>query len=108
MVNNLVERQIESAVEDLFDDKTARIVKGVTKIAKLQGGDTHLQNALLLGKRTLIVAGAVIVVAQVATTAIGLIALHKTQEKRIERTVRRVLEEERQKEEGKTTVFPRR
>lgn len=100
MVSTIVERQIENAVDDLLDDKTARIVKGVAKIAKAQGSDTHIHNMLLLGKRTLIIAGGVIIAAQIATTAIGLVALHKTQEKRIERTVRKVLAEERQKEEA--------
>lgn len=97
MVSSLVERQIENAVQDIFDDKTVRIVKGVGKIAAKQGGESAIENYRLLGKRTLIVLGAVIVAVQITTTTIGLIALNKAQEKRVERVVRKVLQEERQK-----------
>ena len=100
MVSSVIERQVENAMEDLLDDKAVRVVKGISKMASKQGGDSTLENYQLLGKRAIIVLGAAIVAVQVATSAVGFIASRKSEEQRIERIVRRVLEEERQKAEA--------
>ena len=97
MVGKLVEHGIENAVDNLLDDKTARIVKTVGKAAVKQAGKSIKENNHLIGKKTLVVAGAAIVVAQAAATAIGLVVLHKAQEKRMERVVRKVVREEIEK-----------
>ena len=100
MSNSFVERQVENAVQDMFDDKAVRIVKGVSKIAAKQGGESTLQNYQLLGKRALIVLGVVIITVQVSTSVASFIMSRKNEEKRVEQIVRRVLEEERQKAEA--------
>lgn len=97
MNSSFVERQVENAVKDMFDDKTIRIVKGVGKIASKQGGSNVIENYQLLGKRALIALGIVVVAAQVTTSAVSFVVSRKTEEQRIERIVRRILEEERQK-----------
>ena len=100
MASSLIERQVESAVQDMFDDKALALMKGVSKMASKQGGKSVLENYQLLGKRALIVLGAVIVAVQLTTSAVGFVASRKSEEQRIERVVRRVLEEERQKAEA--------
>ena len=100
MASSFVERQIESAVQDLVDDKAVRIVKGISRFAAKQGGESTLENYQLLGKRALIVAGIAIVAVQVTTSAVGFVVSRRNEEKRIEQIVRRVLEEERQKAEA--------
>ena len=100
MASSLIERQMENAVQDLLDDKAVRIVKGVRKMAAKQGGETTIENYQLLGKRTLIALGAIVVTVQVATSVIGFVASRKSEEQRVERIVRRVLEEERLKGES--------
>ena len=100
MASTFIERQMENAVQDLLDDKAIRIVRGVRKMAAKQGGETTIENYQLLGKRTLIALGAVIVTVQITTSVIGFVASRKSEEQRVERIVRRVLEEERQKDEA--------
>lgn len=100
MANSLIERQVENAVQDMFDDKAVRVVKGISKMASKQGGDSVIENYQLLGKRALIAMGVAIVTIQVATSAVSFVASRKNEEQRIERIVRRVLEEERQKAEA--------
>ena len=100
MASTIIERQMENAVQDLLDDKAIRIVRGVRKMAAKQGGETTIENYQLLGKRTLIALGAVIVTVQITTSVIGFVASRKSEEQRVERIVRRVLEEERQKDEA--------
>ena len=90
MVGALIERQVESAVQDMFDDRAVRFVRRLSKMAAKQGGESTIQNYQLLGKRALI--GTV----QIATSAVGFVISRKSEEQRIERVVRRVLEEERQ------------
>ena len=101
MVSKIVEHGIENAVDELFDDKTARIVKTVGKAAVKKAGEKitekGVQSTLQVGRKALIALGAVVVTVQVATTVIGLVVLHKAQDRRTERIVRRVLEEENQK-----------
>ena len=99
MTSSLLERQVESAVQDMFDDKAVRIVKGVSKMASKHGGESIFENYQLLGKRALIALGVVIVAAQLTTAVVGFVVSRKSEEQRIERVVRRVLEEERQKAE---------
>ena len=57
MVNSLMERQIETAVEDVVGETAMKVLRGVGKIAGKQGGETALENYQLLGKRTLIAIG---------------------------------------------------
>ena len=97
MVSKIVEHGLENAVDNLLDDKTARVVKSVGKVAIKQAGKSIKENNHLISKKTLAVAGTVILIAQVATTAIGLAVLHKAQEKRMERVVRKVVREEIEK-----------
>lgn len=100
MARSLLERQVENAVQDMFDDKAVRFMKGVSKMASKQGGESALENYRLLGKRTLIVLGVAIVAVQLTTTAVSFVVSRKNEEQRIERVVRRVLDEERQKAEA--------
>lgn len=100
MARSIVERQVENAVEDLLDDKAVRVVKGISRVAARQGGESALENYQLLGKRALIVLGVVVVAVQVTTSAVGFVVSRRSEEQRIERVVRRVLEEERQKEKA--------
>ena len=95
MVSKLVEHGIENAVDNLLDDKTARIVKDVGKMAVKHVGKTTNQSPLSLGRKALAVLGGVIVTVQVATAVTTIIVLRKTEDKRIEKVVRKVLEEER-------------
>ncbi len=95
MNNALVEHQIEKA----FGNKAVRIMKQVGKLASKQGGATAVENYQLLGKRTLIALCAAVATVQIAASAIGLAVSRKSEEQRIERIVRRVLEEERQREQ---------
>ncbi len=99
MASSLIERQMENAVQGMLDDKVLAFAKGVSKMAAKQGGESALQNYRLLGKRALIAVGAALVAVQVTASVIGFIASRKSEEQRIERIVRCVLEEERQKEE---------
>ncbi len=99
MASSLLERQLESAVQNVFDDKAVRIVRGINKIASKQGGDSALENYQLLGKRALIVLGVTIVAVQLTSSVISFVVSRRSEEQRIERIVRRVLEEEQQKAE---------
>ena len=101
-VDSIIERQVESAVQDMLDDRAVRAMKGISRVAARQGGESTLHNYRLLGKRALIVVGAVIVVVQATVSAAGFVMSRKSEERRIEQVVRRVLEEERQK--GEATV----
>ena len=96
MVGALIERQVESAVQDMFDDRAVRFVRRLSKMAAKQGGESTIQNYQLLGKRALIVLGVAVVAVEVATSIVGVVISRKSEEQRIERVVRRVLEEERQ------------
>jgi cytochrome b subunit of formate dehydrogenase len=100
LAHSLFERQMENALQSVFDDKAARIMKSIRKMASKQGGESTLENYQLLGKRALITFGVVIITVEIATSVIGFIASRKSEEQRIERVVRRMLEEERQKEEA--------
>ena len=98
-MNSLMEYQIESAVHDAIGDKAIQLMRGVSKLASKQGGETAVENYQLLGKRALIVAGVAIVSVQVVTGIFNLVVSRKREQKRIEETVRRVLAEERAREE---------
>lgn len=84
----------------MFDDKAVRIVKSLSRLAAKQGGESTLENYQLLGKRALIILGVAIVAVQVTTSVVGFVTSRKSEEQRIERVVRRVLEEERQNAEA--------
>ena len=98
MVDTFIERQLESAMQDMFDDKAARIMKYVNKLAAKQGGASTIENYRLLGKRVLIGVGVVVAVVQVTTSVVGFVMSRRSEEQRMERVVRRVLEEERERE----------
>ena len=97
MSGSLIGRQVENVVQDVLDDKAVRVVKGISKLAAKQGGESTLQNYQLLGKRALIALVAVVVGVQLVSSAVGFVMSRKNEEKRIEQVVRRVLDEERQK-----------
>ena len=99
MAKSLIERWTQSAMQDMFDDNTLAIIKGVSRMAAKQGGESTLANYQLLGKRALIGLGVAIVAIQATTSVVGFIISRKSEEQRIERVVRRVLEEERQNAE---------
>lgn len=96
MTKSFVERQIEDAVQGMFDDKAVRFMKGVSEMAAKQGGASTAENYRLLGKRALIALGGAVVAVQVTTSLVGLLASRKSEEKRVERIVRRILAEESQ------------
>ena len=93
---SLFEHQLEGAMRDAIGETGIRVIKGVDKIASRQGGENAIHNYQLLGKRALIVFGAVFVGVQVVSSVIA----RRNEERRIERVVRRVLEEERQQAES--------
>ena len=106
MASSFIERQVEDAVRDAFDDRAVRFMRGLSKIASRQGGESMVENYQLLGKRALIVLGAVVLTVQVTTSIVGFVRSRKNEERRIERVVYRVLEEERQKELESATAMP--
>lgn len=96
MAGTLIKRHIKAAL----GAKAVRALKGVGELAAKQSGETLLDNYKLLGKRAVIVVGVTVVAVQVVTFAIGTAIARKSEERRIERVVQRVLEEERQKEKA--------
>jgi len=100
MAGSYIERQMESAVEDMMNDKAVQVVKAISKLASKQGGESVIENYQLLGKRALIVAGVAIVSVQVVSAAVNFVVSRRSEEQRIEKVVRRVLAEERQKAEA--------
>lgn len=100
MITSIVEQQVQNAAQELLDDKTVKILKGVRRLASKQGGENAIENYQLLGKRTLIVLGVTIVAVQAVASVVGFVVSRKSEEQRIERIVRRVIEEERQKSEN--------
>ncbi len=99
MAGTLIDRQIENAVQSMFGNKAVRIVKSIGRMAEQQGGDSIIDNYRLLGKRALVAFGVVIVAVEVTTSVVSFVISRKGEEQRVERIVRRVLEEERQKDE---------
>ena len=89
MINSIIEQQVQNAAQELLDDKTIKILKGVRRIASKQGGENAIENYQLLGKRTLIVLGITIVAVQAVSSAVGFVVSRKSEEQRIERIVRR-------------------
>ena len=96
MTGSYIERQVERSLREALGEKAAGLMRGVSSLAAKQGGGSTLENYQLLGKRVLFVLG----VAAVAAQAIGFVIARKSEEQRIERVVRRVLEEEREKVEA--------
>ena len=100
MAYSLMERQIESTLYDMFGDKAVRLMGVVNKMAAKQGGESTIENYQLLGKRALIVAGVAVGVVYVTVSAVGFVMARRSEERRVERVVRRVLEEERAEAEA--------
>ena len=94
MDNAFVERQMQRAVREYLGDKGVRLLKGIRKIAAQQGGENAVENYQLLGKRTLIALGVAIISVQAVTSTVGYVISRRNEDKRIEKIVRRVLEEE--------------
>lgn len=94
-----IQDAVQATVQDAVGDKAIQVIQGVSRIASKQGGETAIQNYKLLGKRALIVAGIAIVAVQVVAWAGGTIVSRKMEEQRVEKIVRRILEEERRKED---------
>ena len=97
MEESIIERKLYGAVQEAVNNKVGLVLRGVKRIAAMQGGDSTLENYHLLGKRVIVVAGVVVAVQAVAS-AVGFVISRRNEKRRIERIVRRVLEEERQKE----------
>ena len=91
---------IEQQIENIVGDKTVRIIKGVNELAAKQGGETAVENYQLLGQHSLIALGVAVVAIQIAAVTISLTMSRKAEERRVERIVRRVLEEERLAQEA--------
>lgn len=98
MVNSILERQIESAVQEAVGEKGIQAIRKVGKIAAMQGGESTVANFQLLGKRVLIALGITLVAVQATTSVVGLVLSRRSEKKRVERIVRQVLEEERQEQ----------
>jgi hypothetical protein len=105
MASNVIERQakraISNAIEGVIEDKAVDVVKGINRIAAKQGGDSLIDNYRLLGKRALVTLGVVMTAVQVASSIVSYVVARRNEEQRIEKIVRRVLEEERQREAAK-------
>ena len=102
MVDSFIERQMKNVAQELFDDKTLRILDSVGKIAAKQGGDNIVENYQLLGMRAIVGLVAAVVAVEAVTSLVGFVVARRSEEQRVERIVRRVLEEERQKEAAQT------
>ena len=99
-MNNAIEGAIQNALHETFGDDAIQIVQRVNKIAERQGGKNLVENYQILGKRVLIVAG-VAVVGISAVSWIGrTIIARRLEAARVEKIVRRILEEERAKQEA--------
>jgi hypothetical protein len=93
-----VQNAFQKAVTDAVGSKAIQIIQGIDKIASKQGGKTEAENYKLLGRRVLIVAGVALVAVRTVTWIGGTIVSRRLEEQRVEKIVRRILEEERQKE----------
>ena len=93
------ESKIESALRFALGDKTVSIMESINELAARQGGASIAENYQLLGKRALIVFGVVVIVVQATSSTISYIIARRSEDKRIEKIVRGILEEERQKAE---------
>ncbi|MBP3884098.1 MAG: hypothetical protein J6D54_04065 [Olsenella sp.] len=102
MANSFMEQHVENAVQNAIQDamgeKAVQFIQGINKFASKQGGKTEIENYKLLGKRVLIVAGIGIATVQVVSWVGGTLISRKLEAQRVEKIVRRILEEERQKE----------
>ena len=98
MDNVFVEKWIERAVSDALGPKAMRFMRGLDKLASLQGGSNAVENYQLLGKRALIVGGAVLTVVQIGGLAAIVAISNKSEKRRIEKAVRKALAEERRNE----------
>ena len=94
MDNVFIERQVQRAVWEALGDRGVRLLNGIRKIAAKQGGENAIQNYQLLGKRTLVAAVVAVVAVQAVTSTVGYVVARRNEDKRIEKIVRRVLEEE--------------
>ena len=95
MGNTMIERQIESVVQDVVSDNVSKLMRGISKVAAMQGGKSTIENYQLLGKRALVVAGVAFTVVQVVTWVGSTVVARRMEKKRIDEAVRRALAEER-------------
>lgn len=99
-MNNAIEGAIQNALHETFGDDAIQIVQRVNKIAERQGGKNLVENYQILGKRVLIVAGVAVVGISAATWIGRTIIARRLEAARVEKIVRRILEEERAKQEA--------
>ena len=70
-MNAFVEKQVDSAVKAIAGPKALKALRGVRKLASLQGGTSSVENYRLLGKRAGIVAGVALATVSAGTMAAG-------------------------------------
>ena len=97
-----LEDRIGAAINELAGDKAAMVLSSIAKVAAKQGGSSMAENYQLLGKRAAIGIGVALLAVNTIGWIGGTIISRRREEKRIEETVRRVLAEERAKEEAAT------
>lgn len=97
-IQNAMQDAVHNAMRGAMGDNAAQLIQGIRKLASKQGGKTEIENYKLLGKRALVVAGVGIATVQVVSWVGGTLISRKLEAKRVEKIVRRILEEERQKE----------
>ena len=97
-MDNAIKNAVQNALHEAFGDDAAQIAQTVNELAERQGGRNIAENYQLLGKRALIVAGVAIVGIQAVVWVGRTVIARRAEAKRVERIVRRVLEEERAKQ----------
>ena len=107
MINALVERQLANAVQSVGGERAVRALKSLSKLAARQGGANALENYQLLGKRAAVVGGVALAVVQVGGLAAAVAISRRNEQRRIEKTVRKVLAEERAGGQVKPTFYQR-
>ena len=97
-MDNAIKNAVQNALHEAFGDDAAQIAQTVNELAERQGGRNIAENYQLLGKRALIVAGVTIVGIQAVVWVGRTVIARRAEAKRVERIVRRVLEEEHAKQ----------
>ena len=97
-MNAIVEQQIKNTVEGTLGPKAMQALRGIGKLAARQGGESTLENYQLLGKRALVVGGIAVAVVQTGILIGGIALTRRSEKHRIEKTVRKILAEERARE----------
>ena len=96
----MVKACIKNQVKKARGEKAIGVIKQVGELATTQNDGSTVDNLLSFGKRALVVTVVAVVATQVVVAAVGTVVAHKAEEKRVEKIVRRILEEERQEQEA--------